>query len=59
MTTIGMTLRSSQKRTRSDRVEQDRTVAEQHGREDDLSGNDVVVDGAAGLVALRDERDEG
>ena len=58
MTTIAMTLRSSQKRTRSDRVDQDGNVAEQHEQDDDRSGNDMVVDAAAGLVALRDERDE-
>ena len=58
MTTTAMTLRSSQKRTRSDRVEQDGNVAEQHEQDVDRSGNDMEVDAAGGLDALRDERDE-
>ena len=61
MTTIGMTLRPRRKRTRSDCVERNGNVAEQHEQDADRTGNDVVMDdddAAAGLVALRGEPEE-
>merc|ERR1711991_505396 len=57
MTTIGMILRPRRKRTRSDRVEQDGNVAEQHEQDADQLENDMVDNDAIdGLLAFGHER---